>query len=230
LSHWIPVFSINFGSCDCRELKTTVIVEALNFMGTLSKHHLLFRFLFLPLLATVFFYPVPRQAFASIVVHLALEDLVRQADLIVLGSCEEKISSWDTKGKTILTNITIASERCFQASDCPPLIKVRQEGGTVDNVTLTVVGAPQFHKNERVILFLEETSSDDYRVIGLSQGKFTVIHRPRDGKYYVQRDLSTLKFLKKEDNETFAEKPTELRKEAELESFINKIKSYLELP
>ena len=168
------------------------------------------------------------QASASIVVPMTLKDLTEQADLIVLGISSETTSVWDSDRKNIVTYITLVPERCFKVTECPAPIRIRQLGGTVEGVTMTVAGAPKFYENERLILFLENTPSSFYRVIGLSQGKFSVIYSENEGKNYVIRDLRHLKFLKRRDKEFRIQEFTALEAEVSLEDFLEKIRSHLE--
>ena len=167
------------------------------------------------------------QSSGSIVSQLSLEELVRQADIIVLGTCVEKKSDWDIERKRILTDIAIASERCFKENECPPLIRIRQEGGTADGVTMTVTGAPQFELQERVIVFLEKTPSSYYRVIGMAQGKFTILQGTEADKPQVTRDLRMLMLLRKTDKGTLIEEHNEPGKKVDLDTFISEIESYL---
>jgi hypothetical protein len=215
------------GGCSAPDsVPSLLFSEAQEIMSTLFRNRLVLSFIILWLILHL---PAGlRPASASIVVRLTLGELVQQADLIVLGRCEGTSSEWGAKGKSIVTNVTIAAERCFKVSDCPPLIRIRQEGGTVDGLTMTVNGEPQFRAQERVLLFLERTSSSFYRVVGMSQGKFSVIQRGPEGKSYVKRDLGGLTLMKRSDKviPKLQQEP-KAEREIELDHFIEEIKSHL---
>jgi len=174
---------------------------------------------------------VPKnQASASIVIPMTLKNLTEQADLIVMGISSEITSVWDSERKNIHTYITLVPERCFKVTECPAQIKIRQLGGTVDGVTMIVKGGPRFRKNEKVVLFLEKTSSTYYRVIGLSQGKLSVVHNRIENKDYVTRDLSRLRFADRQGSEVNIKDFNQQETEIDLESFLENIESHLELP
>jgi len=164
---------------------------------------------------------------ATIVLALSLEELIRQADLIVLGRCEENISAWDSERKRIFTYITVVPQRCLKGSECPPLIKIRQLGGMVDNLAMTIAGSPSFSPNEKVVLFLRRSNSTYYQVLGMSQGKFSVIQRGTGEKPFVKRDLKHLTFLKRRGGEFHLEGQNELDQEIDLETFLKEIESHI---
>jgi hypothetical protein len=170
---------------------------------------------------------IPRSSLATVVSYLSSEDLVHRADLIVIGSCVEKTSEWGAKSERIFTYVRITPEKCLKGGRCPSEVIVRQVGGRVGALALTIPGTPKFEPSEKVILFLKETPSAFYQVIGLSQGKFTIIHKGKSGKSYVKRDLRDLKFAKKMGNDVFIEEANNRESESTLEDFIKEIKSYL---
>ena len=202
-------------------------------MGCSARYHisLLIKFLFLVFLLMLSWHFVPKnQASASIVVPMTLKDLTEQADLIVLGISSEITSVWDSDRKNIVTYITLVPERCFKVTECPDQIRIRQLGGTVDGITMIVKGGARFHKNEKVVLFLERTSTTHYRVIGLSLGKFSVVYNQSEGREYVERDLSSLRFADSQGSGVTIKDLSEPETKIDLESFLIRIESHLELP
>lgn len=196
-------------------------------MGKLRKHRLIVLFLLPGLLGLALSQLIAhREASATIVLYLTLEDLAQQADLIVQGRSKKITSAWDAERKRIFTYITIVSERCFKVTKCPPQIKIRQMGGVVDDVVMTIAGTPSFHQNERVLLFLKETSTSGYQILGMSQGKFSIIRSGEKGGAYVKRDLSRLKLLKKKGSVFYSEDQNQPERRVDLESFIKEIESY----
>jgi len=157
---------------------------------------------------------------------LPLKELVLRADLAVLGTCEETSSSWGPEGKKIFTYTNIAVERCLKGNECADRLTVRQLGGRVDDITMTVVGSPTFHRGERVILFLRRSSDSHYLMLGLSQGKFRVTLNPSTGKSYVQNSRGDLTLIDKGDGSSFVDNELVVD-QMELETFIAKLESYL---
>lgn len=192
------------------------------------KHYPVSRFLLTVLLILVLFQTAAlRQTSATIVLYLTLEELVQRADLIVIGRCEEKRSDWGVGGEKIYTYVKLAPEQCLKGNPCPSVVEIRQLGGSVGDIALSVPGTPRFHKNERVILFLSRSTAFFYQVIGLSQGKFSIFRKEGNSILFAKRDLNSVEFLKKSDNQFYIEKSNERQKEWILENFIQEIESYL---
>jgi hypothetical protein len=195
-------------------------------MGHTHKYHFIVRLLALYLLISIpCQFAGNRQVSSAVVLSLSLKDLVQQADLIAFGRCEQMISAWDAERKQIFTDIQVALDRCLKASNCPGLVTIRQVGGKVDHMATQIPGAPEFHKGERVILFLRKSSATWYQVLGLSQGKFTVISR--GGSFYVKRDLRGLTLVQKGADGFQLDHRNRLEGPVDLETFIRQVESYL---
>jgi hypothetical protein len=184
------------------------------------------KFLLTGLLILVLFqFTALRRTSATMVVSLTIQDLVQQADLIVLGRCQEMNSAWNADRSRILTFVSVVPERCFKGVECPSPILVFHLGGTVDNVAMNVTGTPKFSEGERVFLFLKRSSATYYRVLGLAQGKFSVIKKGKT--VYVKRNLTELTLVKKNGGNFQFEQLREPEKEVELETFIRSVNVYL---
>ena len=168
-----------------------------------------------------------RNASAAIVEYLTLRDLTLKANLIVYGTCKETISVLDKKEKRIFTYISIVPDRCFEGEECPSLIKIKQLGGVVGNLVMRIPGTPNFSPNEKVILFLSEAGRGYYQVLGMSQGKFSVIGLANGTNPYVKRDLTYLTFLEKDGQSSQLHELSELEQDMALATLIERIESYL---
>lgn len=167
------------------------------------------------------------QAAATVVVPLSLKELSLQADLIIIGRCEEIKSAWDTGRQKIFTYVTVFAEQCLKVDKgkCPPRVTIREPGGTVDDIAMRVGGVPDFEKNESVLVFLKRIPDSFYEVAGLSQGKFRVI---LDGnKLHAQRDLHGLKFLRKRGNHIYVETQHKQEEILELRALVGEIRACL---
>ena len=100
----------------------------------------------------------------------------------------------------------------------------------MDGISMIVKGGPWFHKNEKVVLFLEKTSAVYYRVIALSLGKFSIVYNQSEGREYVKRDLSSLRFADSQGSGVTIEDLSEPETMIDLESFLRRIESHLGLP
>ena len=111
---------------------------------------------------------------ATTVQRLALEDLVKKAHLIVAGTVRQSRTYWSSNGKLILTAYTIEVDESIKGQSSR-LLEVTTIGGKIGDLELHVAGMPSFQQDENIVLFTE--SSGPYEVVlGLTQGKFSVLN------------------------------------------------------
>jgi hypothetical protein len=106
-------------------------------------------------------------AHATLLRALDLTELVAAADQIVLADVLSVQAAWDGSHRTIHTIIEIGVRESWKG--LPPTngrITIRQLGGTVGEIEMTVHGTPKFSVGERALLFLHGS-----QVVGMSQGK-----------------------------------------------------------
>ena len=105
------------------------------------------------------------------VIRMDLPALVEESDSIVQGQVEGVDSRWDEQNRTIFTYISIKVREPLKANPGPTVV-IRQLGGKVGTMHLSVMGMPVFRTGEEVILFLKRNPEPTYHVVGLSQGKY----------------------------------------------------------
>jgi hypothetical protein len=105
---------------------------------------------------------------------------------------------------------------------------VRQLGGRVGDITMTILGTPKFQLDEKVLVFLQVSSPPYYRVIGLSQGKFNIIIDSENKKSYAKRDLSDLKLLIRGEKDSYIEKQKVQEERLPLDDLLKEIKFHLD--
>ena len=108
--------------------------------------------------------PVAR---ATLMRTMDLAELTATADQIVVGDVLSTDSAWDSGHRNIYTTIDIGVRESWKGA--PPSdgrIRIRQLGGSVGEIEMTVLGMARFTPGERALLFLREA-----RVVGWSQGK-----------------------------------------------------------
>jgi hypothetical protein len=119
-----------------------------------------------------------QRVFASFSIQLDLEQLVAQADLIVVASGVDKSARWDRYGR-IVSDVTIKIEDSLKG----PLSKgqttiVTTLGGTIGELTMTVPGEADIAIGQPALFFLREASaSQELYVVGMSQGLFSIDQR-----------------------------------------------------
>ena len=107
------------------------------------------------------------------VVRMDLPALVQESDSIVQGQVEGIDSRWDEQKRTIFTYISVRVHEPLKANPGPTVV-IRQLGGKVGAMRLSVMGMPAFRTGEEVILFLKRNPESTYHVVGLNQGKYEI--------------------------------------------------------
>ncbi len=98
---------------------------------------------------------------------MGLAELTAAAEQIVVGEVLSTRSAWDAAHLNIYTTIDIRVQESWKGA--PPndgILTIRQLGGSVGEIEMTVYGMARFTAGERSLLFLHGA-----RVVGMSQGK-----------------------------------------------------------
>ncbi len=133
-------------------------------------------------------------AAATTAVRLSDADLVRAADVIVVGRCTGVEPTWI--GRDLVTLATVEVREQLEGEPRRTLTVVLPGG--VDRrrrvpVAVTWPGAPTLAAGEEVVLFLARRDplpphAHAYTVVGFAQGKFSLV-AGADGEPRVRRDL-----------------------------------------
>ena len=132
------------------------------------------------LIYALFVVLVPSLASATIVRSLTVEQMAQGADAVILGTVSKQTSGWN-EGKTRIYTVTsISVTQSWKGSHTVgSVIDIRQIGGTVGQLTQTVVGNAKFTVGEDVVVFLERSPTEDmYFVMGMAQGRMGVVPGP----------------------------------------------------
>jgi hypothetical protein len=105
-------------------------------------------------------------------VKLSLEQLVAEADLIVLGVVDS-VRSEPAEGRIVsFATVSVSSKIKGELQAADNKIIVRFLGGTVGEVGMKVEDSPEFREGEEALLFLLKTETRSvYMTVGSSQGK-----------------------------------------------------------
>jgi hypothetical protein len=112
-------------------------------------------------------------AFATTVARLNLEQLVQRADLIVQGHVETVYSQWDEERRLVFTYISIRVDEPLKGERRQSVL-IRQVGGTVGTIQMSIAGAPQFKSGEMAIVFLKHQDDRTFQVVGMNQGLYKI--------------------------------------------------------
>ena len=106
-------------------------------------------------------------AMATLMRAMDLAELATSADQIVVCDVVSQESAWDDGHRNIYTTIEISVRESWKgATPADGRIRIRQLGGTVGDIEMTVHGMARFTPGERSLLFLRQA-----QVVGWSQGK-----------------------------------------------------------
>jgi len=113
-------------------------------------------------------------AFATTVAKLSLEQLVQKADLIVQGQVESVYTQWDEDRRLVFTYVAIRVDEPLKG-ESPRSVLIRQVGGIVGTIQMSVVGVPQFRSGEMTLVFLKRQDDSTFQVVGMNQGLYEII-------------------------------------------------------
>jgi hypothetical protein len=121
---------------------------------------------------------------ATIAPLLGLDELEREAEVIVLGTVRQAEPRMSGDGRIIVTRIKVEIERALKGGP-RATIEFEIPGGTLGGRTLVAEGAPILAQGERVLLFLGRSGAGatvPLGVAGWNQGHLRVQRDPRTGR------------------------------------------------
>jgi len=124
-------------------------------------------------------------ASAGTIIALDLKALTQRAEVIVLGRCLESSVRWNAERTRIYTDWTVAVDQAIKGAPVGKVI-VRQLGGELEGKGMIVAGVNRLTLGEEVVLFLGPAEDSARRIVGLSQGRFTVQTDPQTGRKQVR--------------------------------------------
>ena len=114
------------------------------------------------------------QLSGSVVIQMDLEQLVEESDSIVQGVVEAVYSQWDNERNLIFTYTSIRVDDPFKGERTRSIL-IRQMGGRVGSLNMTVAGIPDFETGSNVIVFLQGSSDGTFHVTGMNQGHYIIV-------------------------------------------------------
>jgi hypothetical protein len=112
-----------------------------------------------------------------------VENMSKNADLIITGKVVEQNSSWNENNTRIYTQATIRVEEYIKGSNNSGSIIVSYPGGEVGEVGELYSHMPRFENNEDVLVFLKKDDKNtNYKVVNGEEGKINVLTDPKTGE------------------------------------------------
>ena len=133
-------------------------------------------------------------AHATAVMNLSDEAMVNQAETILTGRVTYIRSEWNEERTKIFSYVTVTPENLLKGNAYQNEIVVKQLGGEVGDIGMYVEGISVFEENEEVFVFLRKGRDGFHRVVGFSQGKFSVEIDPSTQRKTLVR--KRIKFLR----------------------------------
>jgi hypothetical protein len=112
-------------------------------------------------------------AFATTVARLNLQQLVQRADLIVEGQVQSVYYQWDEGRRLVFTYVLIRVDDPLKG-ERRQWVLIRQVGGTIGTIQMSVAGAPQFKNGEMALVFLKRQEDGAFQVVGMNQGLYEI--------------------------------------------------------
>jgi hypothetical protein len=116
---------------------------------------------------------------------LSLEQLTREADIIVRGRIQKVSSEKSPDRSQIITLIEVRVTEQWKGPQAS-IVTLSQPGGSVGGTSQAVPGLPHFSPGEELILFLEKVSGNRFLTVGGKQGKFVVKIDPLSKDEFVE--------------------------------------------
>jgi len=131
--------------------------------------------IFLFPLAVVLIFLLPILNIRGAMVELSLEQLVHDADLVILGTVEY-VRSELSDGK-IISFATLSVNSVIKGDSVAPQDKIilRFTGGIVGSMGMKLANSPNYKQGEDILVFLKSVPNQTYyKTSGSSQGKFLI--------------------------------------------------------
>lgn len=164
---------------------------------------------------------------ASVVRAMTLDDLVQEADQIVVGKVLAIHSEWDSGQRTIFTSIQIQVNEGWKGNlPNDGKMTLIQQGGVVGETEMAVQGMPKFSINEHAVLFLRGALRPF--ILGMNQGKRTVHYDGVSKRWFVAppSHAGVIRLQRKNVNGVKPSKET-MENRISLDDFRNEVQSRL---
>jgi len=122
---------------------------------------------------------------ATQMVPLSVEDLTKEAELIVRATVRETTCLRDATG-LLRTRVTLDVRDAWKGQEITSPLNVMLVGGTLGERRVVAVGQATYRPGEETVLFLRHNSSGEWVTLGLAQGKFEVWQDSVTGQKYAR--------------------------------------------
>jgi len=135
------------------------------------------RFLFL----VCFFFYSPGPARATSVVETNFSDLVRQAEVIAVGTVSDIREQWSEERKAPLTLVTFSNLTVLKGAPGDSFTLEFLGGHTPNGLVMVISGVPSFTVGEKTVVFCSGNHRDFCPLVGIWQGLLRIAVDPQRG-------------------------------------------------
>src|SRR5262245_2141132 len=111
--------------------------------------------------------------FATTVRKMDLPELVSLSDAVVQGRVESVEARWEER--LVYTYIALTIDDPLKGERRRALL-IRQPGGRIGSLNVSVSGMPHFKTGDEVIVFLRNRQDGAFDIVGLGQGKYDIVN------------------------------------------------------
>ncbi len=150
-----------------------------------------------PALTSLFTLMAVASAHATTVLKVDVETMTATSEWVVEARVTDvRYADLRGEGAGLFTDVTLTIDQVYKGEAVPARYVLRLVGGVGDDgMALTVPGMPRFRRGERVILFLEKTTTG-HVPCGLGQGVWRVVDDTR-GQPWVQQSSHGLHMMRR---------------------------------
>jgi hypothetical protein len=138
---------------------------------------------------------VPLSALATVVLSMSMEEMTARAPLVVHGIVNVSEPGWDEPHAKIWTWTEVVVKDTLKG-DARATVLVKQPGGVVGPLGMSVAGAATFTAGEEVVLFLEPANDEPGAWVPVAMSSSKVTLEDRFGVKVARRDLAGLVFAR----------------------------------
>lgn len=147
-----------------------------------------------------FIFGIYLPAIATTMFELSLEDLSREAGMIVEAKVTTVVTQWDKDSSIIYTYVRMNIQDDLIGEDEDNEIIIKQPGGQIGSSFLHVEGTTPYTVGEEDVLFLfkDRKNPGTYQTLGMYQGKYQIFIDDNNVKRVKQASGCRTKLLKRD--------------------------------
>lgn len=120
--------------------------------------------------------------------RMDLDDLTAKSSAVVYGKIVASRVEWN-QNRTLIYTVYTVQPLEYLKERLGPILELREPGGTLDGLHMSIAGVPSFSVGEEAVLFVWTDPQGQHQVTGFEQGAFPVRTDPQTGLKMVDRAI-----------------------------------------